>query len=81
MLSHQVGASLYASDIGANAFIGMSGSGAASGIAVASYNLTVRNLFDSLTLLLNNVEFTYITYPRQLYPNSDFKHIYFLVFC
>jgi hypothetical protein len=37
----QVGASLYASNIGSEHFIGLAGSGAASGIAVGSLEIKV----------------------------------------
>ena len=37
-----VGASLFASNIGSEHFIGLAGSGAASGVAVGSYELNVR---------------------------------------
>ena len=37
----QVGASLFASNIGSEHFIGLAGSGAASGIAVAAFELNV----------------------------------------
>jgi len=38
-----VGASLFASNIGSEHFIGLAGSGAAAGIAVASYEVNVSN--------------------------------------
>lgn len=38
----QVGASLFSSNIGSGSFVGLAGSGAASGIAIASYELNVR---------------------------------------
>ena len=37
-----VGASLFASNIGSEHFIGLAGSGAAAGIAVGSYEVNVR---------------------------------------
>ena len=37
----QVGASLFASNIGSEHFIGLAGSGAASGIAVAAFEINV----------------------------------------
>lgn len=40
----QVGASLFASNIGSEHFIGLAGSGAAGGIAVATFELVVRYL-------------------------------------
>ena len=39
--SVQVGASLFASNIGSGHFIGLAGSGAASGVGVAVFELTV----------------------------------------
>ena len=41
----QVGASLFSSNIGSGSFVGLAGTGAASGIAVASYELNVRFYF------------------------------------
>jgi hypothetical protein len=38
-----VGASLFASNIGSGHFIGLSGSGASSGIAVAGFEIGVMN--------------------------------------
>ena len=38
----QVGASLFASNIGSGHFIGLAGSGAASGIGIAGFELSVR---------------------------------------
>lgn len=40
-LSFQVGASLFASNIGSGHFIGLAGSGAAAGIGAAGYELSV----------------------------------------
>ena len=40
---HQVGASLFASNIGSEHFIGLAGSGAADGIAVAVFELNVSH--------------------------------------
>jgi hypothetical protein len=39
----QVGASLFASNIGSEHFIGLAGSGAAAGIAVGAFELNVSN--------------------------------------
>ncbi len=41
----QVGASLYASNIGSEHFIGLAGSGAAAGIGVGSFELNVSRKF------------------------------------
>ena len=38
----QVGASLFASNIGSGHFIGLAGTGAASGIAISGFELSVR---------------------------------------
>jgi len=38
----QVGASLFASNIGSEHFVGLAGSGAASGVAVGAFELNVR---------------------------------------
>lgn len=48
-----VGASLFASNIGSEHFIGLAGSGAASGIAVGAFELNVRyfNIFKKKELL------------------------------
>lgn len=43
MLYFKVGASIYASNIGAPMFIGLAGTGAASGLAVTIYEWHVRN--------------------------------------
>lgn len=42
----EVGASLFASNVGSGHFIGLAGTGAASGIAIAAFELNVRK--DSL---------------------------------
>ena len=42
LLILQVGASLFASNIGSEHFIGLAGSGAASGVAVGAFELNVR---------------------------------------
>ena len=41
MIHSQVGASLFASNIGSEHFIGLAGSGAAAGIAVGAFELNV----------------------------------------
>ena len=41
---YKVGASLFASNIGSEHFIGLAGSGAAAGIAVGSYEVNVSHL-------------------------------------
>lgn len=38
----QVGASIFASNIGSTLFMGLAGSGAASGVAIAAFELNVR---------------------------------------
>jgi len=43
MLYFKVGASIYASNIGAPMFIGLAGTGAASGLAVTIYEWHVSN--------------------------------------
>lgn len=40
-VSPQVGASLFASNIGSGHFVGLAGSGAAAGISVAAYEFSV----------------------------------------
>ncbi len=42
VLFHQVGASLFASNIGSGHFVGLAGSGAASGIGNAAFELNVN---------------------------------------
>jgi sodium/glucose cotransporter 1/sodium/glucose cotransporter 9 len=42
MFALQVGASLFASNIGSGHFIGLAGSGAASGIGIAAFELNVN---------------------------------------
>lgn len=39
----KIGASLFSSNIGSGSFVGLAGTGAASGIAVASYELNVSS--------------------------------------
>lgn len=41
----QVGASLFASNIGSGHFVGLAGTGAASGLAVAGFEWNVRSSF------------------------------------
>jgi len=41
-----VGASLFASNIGSGHFIGLAGSGAASGIGIATFELNVKEGFN-----------------------------------
>jgi hypothetical protein len=53
----QVGASLFASNIGSEHFIGLAGSGAAAGIAVGAFELNVSvslHIAYLLTYLLTN---------------------------
>ena len=50
MLLFQVGASLFASNIGSEHFIGLAGSGAAAGIAVGAFELNVSNILHTNTL-------------------------------
>jgi hypothetical protein len=47
----QVGASLFASNIGSGHFIGLSGSGASSGIAVAGFEISVRRKYFSIEII------------------------------
>lgn len=49
----QVGASLFASNIGSGHFVGLAGTGAASGIAVGGFEWNVRLMFISHQSLLN----------------------------
>lgn len=42
---HQVGASLFASNIGSGHFVGLAGTGAASGLAVAGFEWNVSPLY------------------------------------
>lgn len=53
-VSPQVGASLFASNIGSGHFIGLAGSGAAAGISVAAYEFNVSILPRSGELTLPN---------------------------
>ena len=50
MIIIQVGASLFASNIGSEHFIGLSGTGAASGIAVGAFEFNVSLYFGTLVL-------------------------------
>lgn len=47
-----VGASLFASNIGSEHFIGLAGSGAASGLGVGAFELNVRFISSSTLVLL-----------------------------
>jgi hypothetical protein len=66
----QVGASLFASNIGSEHFIGLAGSGAAAGIAVGAFELNVsvslqsvvRGLWELLTCLLSYLLAYLVTY-------------------
>lgn len=49
----QVGASLFASNIGSGNFVGLAGTGAASGIAVGGFEWNVRLMLISYQSLLN----------------------------
>lgn len=46
-----MGASLFASNIGSGHFVGLAGSGASSGIAIASFELTVSHIFRQINEL------------------------------
>lgn len=46
----QVGASLFASNIGSGHFVGLAGTGAASGIAVGGFEWNVRHMIHSQLL-------------------------------
>ncbi len=48
-----MGASLFASNIGSGHFIGLAGSGASSGIAVAGYEIAVRKEYFSTQNIFN----------------------------
>ena len=48
----QVGSSLFASNIGSGHFIGLAGTGAASGIAISGFELSVRIPFNKSSLSL-----------------------------
>lgn len=53
----QVGASLFASNIGSGHFVGLAGTGAASGIAVGGFEWNVSLQFSSLCTNHNNCHF------------------------
>lgn len=57
VVSLQVGASLYSSNTGSGQFIGLAGSGAAGGIAVAAFELNVGHNFGHLTLGNNGLNY------------------------
>ena len=52
MSDAQVGASLFASNIGSEHFIGLAGTGAASGIGVAAFEFNVQNISDTRIVFL-----------------------------
>lgn len=53
-ISPQVGASLFASNVGSGHFVGLAGSGAAAGLSVTAYefNVSILSEFGQLTLHL-----------------------------
>lgn len=53
----KIGASLFSSNIGSGSFVGLAGTGAASGIAVASYELNVSSLSQSANVIPNEMVF------------------------
>ena len=65
----QVGASLFSSNIGSGSFVGLAGTGAASGIAVASYELNVRNYF--ISTAFNKLGLLTISDPNTSEPTDD----------
>ena len=58
-----VGASLFASNIGSEHFIGLAGSGAASGIGVGAFELNVNAYFFKISILF--ILFNLIKFKRQ----------------
>lgn len=78
-----VGASLFASNIGSGHFIGLTGSGASSGIAVAGFEISVskpvflcirqeRNIFDIVGYSL--VDGTWMVIRSNLYESRSLYH-------
>lgn len=53
----KIGASLFSSNIGSGSFVGLAGTGAASGIAVASYELNVSSSSQSANAIPNEMFF------------------------
>lgn len=53
----KIGASLFSSNIGSGSFVGLAGTGAASGIAVASYELNVSSSSQSANAIPNEMVF------------------------
>lgn len=56
----QVGASLFASNIGSLHFVGLAGSGAAAGISIANYELNVNIFQKSHKIQINNYKERYM---------------------
>lgn len=80
----QVGASLFSSNIGSGSFVGLAGTGAASGIAVASYELNV-----SLCVMVNVYVHYFLCLLTHLYIHAcsclsvllpEYLHLYLCMF-
>lgn len=61
----KIGASLFSSNIGSGSFVGLAGTGAASGIAVASYELNVSSIISqAANVTLCNINEMFLLYLR-----------------
>jgi hypothetical protein len=69
-LTHQVGASLFASNIGSEHFIGLAGSGAADGLGVGAFELNVNkqiNKNKNKQIGANNPATTRVDLPTRVH--------------
>ena len=81
----QVGFSLFASNIGSEHFIGLAGTGAASGIAVGAFEFNVNmnsKTFGHISYEIKNVRFSQLlifeknglVWPADIWPAHNFKY-------
>ena len=76
LLNFQVGASLFASNIGSEHFIGLAGSGAAAGLAVGAFELNVSKFpVPTLHCFFNFLSYTSIQCAHKIIPLKMCSHI------
>ena len=70
----QVGASLFASNIGSGHFVGLAGSGAANGIGIAAFELNVSNYsqFSMFRTLISPI----IAYQRIEFGHTSYFYLH-----
>lgn len=69
----QVGASLFASNIGSGHFVGLAGTGAAGGIAVGGFEWNVSSVAENM-LMLHNMQFKKVFTPLKCFHILSIKH-------